>query len=133
LRCREKERMIDSKKMPSEDGFDLRLVIDHDPWGSLADFDGYTEKQMKAWNEDEWFFVTAEVIASRAGIDLGSGCYGSIEYGYYTYTDDQDNFLSAKVITIEEVIEMVGPELAEVAIEHAKAKLDELMKVETNA
>lgn len=125
--------MIDSKKMPSEDGFDLRLVIDHDPWGNITDFDGYTAKQVEAWKNDEWYFVNAEVIASRAGIDLGSGSYPSIEYGYYTYTDEQDNFLSAKVITIEEVIEMVGPELAEVAIEHAKAKLDELMKVEQNA
>ena len=128
MRCREKEKMIDSKKMPSEDGFDLRLVIDHDPWGDIADFDGYTEKQIKAWNEDEWYFVSAEVIASRAGIDLGSGSYPSIEYGYYTYTDEHDNFLSAKVITIEEVIEMVGPELAEVAIENAREKLQELMK-----
>lgn len=125
--------MIDSKKMPSEDGFDLRLVIDHDPWGDIADFDGYTEKQIKAWNEDEWYFVTAEVIASRAGIDLGSGSYGSIEYGYYTYTDDQDNFLSAHVITIDEIIEMVGNELAEVAIENAKAKLEELLKEVQNA
>ena len=120
--------MIESKTMPSEEGFALRLVIDHDPFGNLADFDGYTEKQIKAWNEDEWYFVTAEVIASRAGVDLGSGSYGNVEYGYYTHTDDQDNFLSAKVITIDEVIEMLGAELSEVAISSAKEKLAELLK-----
>lgn len=125
--------MITTKKMPSEEGFELRLVIDYDPFGSLNDFDGYTEKQLEAWRNDEWYFVTAEVIASRAGIDLGGGTYGGIEYGSYTHTDEHDNFLSMTEIEIEDIIQLVGGELAEVAIWNAREKLQELMKEETNA
>lgn len=125
--------MIAYKKMPSEDGFDLRLVIDHDPWGNITDFDGYTAKQVEAWKNDEWYFVNAEVIASRAGIDLGSQSYCSIEYGTYTMTDDKDNFEGKKDIGIDEIVEYVGAELAGEAISYAKEKLQELMKVEQNA
>ena len=122
--------MIDSKKIGEEDGFTLTLIIDHDPWSDTCDDDGLTPKQIEAWNNDEWWYVSATVTASRADIELGSYGYGGLEYGTYTNTDDSDNVVSKKDITIDDINDYVGLELAGEAISRAQEKLTELVKGE---
>lgn len=121
--------MIDSTQLEPENGYDLRLEIDHDPFAGLQDSECYTPKQVEAWKNDEWYFVTVEVIASKAGVDLGSGSYGGIEYGYYTYTNDKDEIVSQSEITVKDVANYVGSELAGEAISNADEKLKELTAV----
>jgi hypothetical protein len=121
--------MIDSKKLEPENGYDLRLEIDYDPFGNLSDFDGFTQKQIEAYNNDEWYFVSVEVIASKAGVDLGSASYGSIEYGLYTYTNDKDEVTGQNEITINDIEAYVAAELAGEAISRADEKLKELTAV----
>lgn len=121
--------MIDSKKLEPENGFDLRMEIDYDPFASVSDYDCYTPKQVKAWENDEWYFVSVEVIASKAGVDLGSASYGSIEYGYYTITNDKDELSEQTEITIEDIEGYVTSELAGEAMSRAEEKLAELVGV----
>ena len=121
--------MIENKKLESEEGFELKLQLSDDPWTTPEDNDGLTPKQIEAWTNDEWFYVTAEVVASVAGVELGSACYGGIEWGHYTYTDDDDNVLSQGQITVEDIDDYVGSELAGQAIANAREKLAEILKI----
>ena len=121
--------MIDSKKLEPENGYDLRLEIDYDLFGDLSDFDGYTPKQIEAYNNDDWYFVSVEVVASKAGVDLGTASYGSIEYGLYTNTNDKDEVTGQKEITINDIQAYVANELAGEAIARADEKLLELTAV----
>jgi hypothetical protein len=73
--------------------------------------------------------VTAEVSASIADVELGTASYPSIEWGAFPMTDDNDNLLSVKDITIHHIDGYVGSELAGQAIENAREKLAEIMKI----
>lgn len=121
--------MIDSTKIGSAEGFDFTLKIYEDPWTTVEDNDSLTPKQIEAWTEDEWFYVSAEVVASVADVELGSASYGGIEYGSFTHTDEEDNFLSVREITIYDIDNYVGSELAGQAVENAREKLAEIIKI----
>jgi hypothetical protein len=120
--------MIDSKKMQSKDGFDLVLNIDYDHWTEPQQHDNYTAKQIEAWEKDEWWFIFAEVVASKSGIELGSSGYGGIEFGYFTSTDEQDQITNQSHITIDDIEDYAGFELADTAMTEALIKLAELLK-----
>ena len=120
--------MIEWKKMESEQGFDLRLEIDSDLFWEPLDDEGLTPNQVEAWKRDEWLYVCAEVVASKAGIDLGRACYGALTYGDFTMTDEQDNIIEKKTITINDIEDYVGAELAGEAILNAKSRLTQLMR-----
>ena len=121
--------MIESKNTGAIEGFELTLRLYDDPWTSHEDDEGLTAKQIEAYKEGEWLYVTAEVSASIADVELGTASYPSIEWGAMPITDDQDNLLSVKDITIHYIDTYVGDELAGQAIENAKEKLAEIVKI----
>ena len=120
--------MIDSKDIGQSENFTLTLVVDYDPWADTRDDDGLTPKQIEAWKNDEWCYVTATLTASRAGIELGEDSLCGLEYGTFTITDDSDNVVTTKEITIDDIYDYVGLELSGEAVSKAQEKLTELMK-----
>lgn len=116
------------KTLEAENGFELKLSIEPDLFCTPDDYDGMTPKQIEAWNNDEWHYVCATVTASRLDIELGSCTYGGIEYGNYTYTDDDDNVTGRKWIDIDDIADYVGSELSGEAIWQAEQKITELSK-----
>lgn len=125
--------MIDKKSAGQIDGFEFELSIEYDPWATPEDDEGLTEKQIDAWKKDEWHFVYATVTAKKAGIELASASYGGLEYGFFPETDEHDNLISTKHITIEDIDTFVGSELCGEAQSRAEEKLAELMKGMQNA
>jgi hypothetical protein len=121
--------MIDSKMIGESEGFKLRMELEYDLFADLTDCE-ITDKQTQAYLDAEWCFVTAEVIASKAGVDLGSATYGALEYGYFLITDEHDNPIETKNITIHDIDNWVGSELSGEAISNAQEKLAELLKGE---
>jgi len=120
--------MIDSKDIGQSENFTLTLVIDYDLWQETLDDEGLTPKQIEAWKNEDWCYVTAKVIASKAGIDLGSATCGALEYGYFLITDEHDTPIETKNITINDIDNWVGSELSSEAVSRAQEKLTELMK-----
>lgn len=121
--------MIESKKAGAMEGFELTLRLFDDPWTTTEDDEGLTAKQIEAWQNDEWFYVTAEVVASIAGVELGSASYPSIQWGSVPQTDEDDNLLSVLEITVHDIDAYVGTELAYQALENAREKLAEILKI----
>lgn len=114
--------------MDPEQGFDLKLKLTPDDFFSPEDDEGLTNKQVEAWNKEEWWFVYAEVVASRCDVELGAAGYGGIAYGYFTQTDEQDNVTGTVDLDAKSIMAYVGAELAGEAISNAEEKLNELMK-----
>ena len=108
----------------SVDGYELWLEIDRDDFCTLDDDDGLTPKQIQAYREDKWLYVTATVTAVKHGLTLGQATYGMIEYGELPITDEADNLIEIKEITAVDIDNYVGSELAGEAISQA----DELLR-----
>ena len=109
-------------------GATVYLELEHDPWTTPQDDDGLSPKQIKAWEQDKWFYVTAEVSIVYEGIVLGTGSYGGIEYGLFTYTDDEDNITKEAWISIEDIWEYVGNELEGEAMWNAREAVKTMTK-----
>lgn len=104
------------------------LTLTHDPYTTPEDDDGMTPKQREAWAEDEWHYVYAEVSIELDGTVLGSACYGGIEYGNYTYTDDEDQVTNKSWISVDDIWEYVGNELEGEAMDRALENVEKLTK-----
>lgn len=124
----EYQSWIDLKDLEPEQGWDLKMYLDHDPFVTPDDDEGITAKQREAWNKDEWCYVNVLVKVFREGIELGSYSYGGIEYGWFTETDENDNVTGSRHIGIDNIIDYVGGELAGEAIWHAEQTLRNLIK-----
>lgn len=110
--------------LESREGFDLTLTAYFDYDSSPdTDYDIYTPKQIEAWRNDEWHFVTLEVTAWKQGVNLGSDYLGGVEYGHYLATDEHDNELCWRCIDLESLVAdgyfYLG-EMIETAIEEAR-------------
>lgn len=76
--------IIDQADLGKVRGFDLRVEVVPDdtaydePIAEYADFD-----VVRAWLHGDWEYVGLIVIASRAGIDLGSDSVWAVERGYF--------------------------------------------------
>ena len=129
--------MIDSKILPSQDGFDLRAHTEYDSDSSPLDSDCYTPKQVSAFNQGDWTYVGIIVTASRAGIDLGSASIWSIEAGMYVMTDENDNVVSEKWIDPldasdeDSALAYYGPSLIAEAIAEAQKNIAAINASET--
>jgi hypothetical protein len=82
-----------------------------------------TAQQLAAYMREDWGYVGLIVKVSREGVELGVSSLWGIEYGYYTYTDEDDNVLGHGYVG--PYTEAVDDCIAE-AIEDAKATLSRL-------
>jgi len=112
----------------SVDGYELWLEIEHDIFTYVDEEDGLTPKQIQAYREDKWLYVTATVTAVKHGLTLGQATYGMIEYGELPITDEADNLIEIKEITAVDIDNYVGSELAGEAISQADELIKKLME-----
>ena len=109
-------------------GANVFLVLYPDPWASPEDYDALTPKQVEAWQNDEWFYVTTEVEIAYEGATVGTASYGGIEYGLFTYTNDDDEIQKREEITAKDLWEYVGEELKGEAMSIALENINKLIK-----
>ena len=107
-------------------GADVFLPISHDPFAWPEDDDGLTPKQVQAWRDDKWHYVTATVSVELDGVEIGSACYGGIEHGSFTMTNDEDEITSEQWISETDIWGYVGDELQGEAMSVAKENIAKL-------
>jgi hypothetical protein len=118
--------MFSRTKFGEVAGADVFLSLNFDSWARPDDYDGMTTKQVEAWNKDEWHYVQATVSIELDGVEIGSCTYGSIEYGNFVMTNDQDEFISQDWIGENEIWGYVGEELKGEAMSRAEENLGKL-------
>jgi hypothetical protein len=62
--------------------YDMRAVLHHDGDTKPTDSDGYTDDDIQAWAQDEWFYVGVVVTASLGGTDLGSASLWGVDCNF---------------------------------------------------
>ena len=102
-----------------EYGLDVRLTIEPDAWARPDDMDGFTPKQIAAWENDEWCYVSATVTLSLNGVEIGSATYSSLEFDTFLNTNDDDEITGTTEIDEDTIWEYVGDELAGEALSNA--------------
>lgn len=102
-----------------QDGLDINLLIKHDPWTTPEDYDGMTPKQIVAWKDDQWHYVSATVTLSLNGVEIGGASYLGLEFGTFLNTNDNDEITGTTEIDEDQVWEYVGDELAGEALSNA--------------
>ncbi|WNM66125.1 hypothetical protein SEA_WHEEZY_85 [Gordonia phage Wheezy] len=88
--------VIATRTLDPVDGFTLTAYevpdTDSTPIGQSLDEGGcYTADDIEAWRRDEWQYVGVVVVASRAGVDLGSASIWGMDTGDYWDTITRDN------------------------------------------
>lgn len=119
---------MERKEFGNIAGATVYLTLEHDPWASPGDDDGLTPKQVEAWKQDKWWYVSAEVSIEHEGAILATASYGSIEYGNFTYTDDNDEITKEAWISIEDIWSYVGEELKGEAMSQALENVEKFTK-----
>lgn len=107
-------------------GADVFLSLTYDPFSGPEDDDGLTPKQVQAWKEDEWFYYIATVSIELDGIEIGSASYGGLEYGHFTFTNEQDEVIKKEWISEADIWSYVGDELQGEAMSHAEENIAKL-------
>lgn len=87
----------------------IDIVPDYDadsPADLLYPEGSYTQKQVDAWERDEWSYVGVIVTPKIADMDLDrfADSLWCVEYGYYLLTDDQDNETGRTWLGMDEFI-----------------------------
>lgn len=72
---------IESKILPSRDGFELVAYKIEDTDSTPFDADCYGKADIAAWRNDEWRYVGVLVTASKHGVELGCAALWSCEEG----------------------------------------------------
>jgi hypothetical protein len=107
---------IETKQLPSRDGFDLRVELWPDQ--DLPEPDGnYRADDREAFARGDWGYYGIVVVASRAGYDLGNDSIWACEGGKLASVDRWIDPLADDDSTWA----WYGPGLIEQAIEAAKA------------
>jgi len=102
-----------------EYGLDVHLLIEPDPWTRPEDDDGLTPKQIEAWKDDDWCYVSATVTLSLNSVEIGSATYGGLEFDTFLLTNDDDEITGTTEIREDKIWEYVGDELAGEALSNA--------------
>jgi hypothetical protein len=102
-----------------EYGLDVRLTIEPDAWTRPEDDDGLTPKQIEAWKDDDWCYVSATVTLSLNSVEIGSATYGGLEFDTFLITNDDDEITGTTEIDENTIWEYVGDELAGEALSNA--------------
>ena len=96
---------MDYKNVGQIDGFDITFVIDVDYDTTPEEFDCYTPKQVAAWKNNEWQYVTIGVLVARCDIELGSAFISGVEYGEFPITTVNDEVTETAWLDVVEVFE----------------------------
>jgi hypothetical protein len=107
-------------------GADVFLILAHDSFSSPGDDDGLTPKQVQAWLNDEWWYYIATVSLELDGIEIGSASYGGLEYGHFTYTNEEDEVIKNEWISETDIWSYVGDELQGEAMSRAEENIAKL-------
>ena len=122
---------IDHLKLDPQDGFDLTAYSFFDYGTRPDDFDCYTPEQVKAWENDEWFYAGVEVVASRNGIELYSNSLWGNEFGSIPFEDFDTNETKTLWIDLQTFDKPTLDSIAHEAILGAKQALAELIASES--
>lgn len=116
--------IIDTRDFGVIEGFDIKAVMLADYDSTPDDADCYSDEDIAAWKRDEWRYVGIEVIASRAGVELGTDSIWGTEYGTLDGRDinplmdgDADTFANGD-----------GEGLIAIAITHANSTIAAINK-----
>ena len=117
---------VSKTKFAEEAGADVFLTISHDPFAWPEDDDGLTPKQVEAWRNDEWWYISATVSIELEGVEIGSACYGGLEFGNYTMTNEEDEITGEQWISETDIWSYVGDELQGEAMSRAEENITKL-------
>lgn len=87
---------IDSKYLPDCQGFQVRAYLEYDSDSSPDECDCYTDADITAWLDNEWFYVTLVVEALSNDYVVGRASIGGMEYdlnGDCDYAWSEDYYL----------------------------------------
>lgn len=115
--------LIETIRLEPREGFDLLFKVHHDPYTTPGEFNSYTPKQVEAWTNDRWQYAWLEVVASVAGVELGSDSLSGCEFGHFLITDEDDNEVKTVWVWAEDLARDYAEDLTAEAIENAKATL----------
>lgn len=118
---------FDHKDLPPRDGFDLRAEAHYDEHCGAEPDGHYTPRQVEAYQNSDWGYCGIVVVASRAGVDLGSDAIWGCEYGMLPSSDGQQTYDIDPLAEQGSSWEVYGEDLIDQAIEQAKAKLAEIV------
>ncbi|APD17427.1 hypothetical protein PBI_ACHEBE_79 [Mycobacterium phage Achebe] len=116
---------IDEKSVGQVEGFDISARLKPDYESSPDDSDCYDSEAIVAYRRNEWAYVTTEVIASKAGVELGHAYLGGSEYGWFP-VDGESQFETPLDGEGDDFINGYGPDLIAEAIADAKATIKEI-------
>ncbi|NBU22774.1 MAG: hypothetical protein EBS38_02525 [Actinobacteria bacterium] len=114
---------IESMTLEPRDGFDLEICVHADYHSHPSDNDGLTQKQVFAWLDDQWHYVSLHARASLDGVTLGEYWLHGIEYGEFLITDDQDNPQKTVSVYLKDIWEDGYTDVIDEAIAQAKEQL----------
>lgn len=96
---------IETRKLESQNGFDIELAFYYDEHTTPHDFECYTQKQIEAYQNDAWHYCALKVTAKCAGVSLGDAWLGGIEIGGLPATTENDELVKTNWIWCDEIIE----------------------------
>lgn len=89
-------------------GLSWLITVDYDGDLTEPEGDGFTPKQVEAFQRGEWHYVGVGVTPVIAGIELDdlTDTLWAVEYGYYTLTDEDDNVTGTASLDLDELIKV---------------------------
>lgn len=110
---------IDSKTF-EHDGFDVTIYVVPDADSSPFDAECYSQSDVQAWRDDEWFYVGFVYVASRDGIELGSASIWGTEWDFPGANDSSIDAWIAE--------DYYHPDLLKEAVTEARAEIVRLTR-----
>lgn len=98
------------------DGFDITATLETDDMTRPDDFECYSKKQIKAWKNDDWFFVGVVLSVSKNGVDLGDHAVSlwGIECNFSSRKKNPNTYLSDCALDMQsEALESARAALAD--------------------
>lgn len=101
-----------------KDGFTLCATLEYDDQTTPADFDYIKEKDIKRWQDDEWFFVGVVVSVSHGGVVLDK--HAASLWGCECNLGRSNKYLTEVAHELEEEALAVGQAVLSKLIESTK-------------
>jgi hypothetical protein len=95
--------------------YKVSIVNDYDL--TSPEGDGFTEKQVKAFSDDQWYYVGVMITPLINGdpIEMANQSLWGVEYGHYPATDEDDNLIEWLWLDVDTIRESVVPDLIDEA------------------
>lgn len=96
-------RTIQDANVP---GLAYSVTVDYDYAYDRPEGDGFTPKQIEAFQRNDWHYVCVQVTPVIDGdpIEMARTGLGCVEYGYFTSTDEDDNITKQYWIDLDSYI-----------------------------